>query len=67
VASEPAELADTVLLADDSISLPTAEEPAPVGIAAVVARAGHVLRRAGQRVGRRRERTGRLLTPVRRR
>ena len=42
------------------------EEPAPVGIAAAVALAGRTVRRAGQRVGRRRERTGRLPSPARR-
>ncbi len=44
----------------------TVEEPAPVGIAAAVALAGRIVRRAGQRMGRRRERTGRLPSPARR-
>jgi len=63
--SMPIEPAATLPLTDDTIPLPV-EEPAPVGIAAAVALAGHMLRRAGQRVGRRRERSGRLPTPVRR-
>jgi hypothetical protein len=65
VASEPVELATTLPLADDTIPLP-AQEPAPVGIAATVALAGRVVRRAGQRVGRRREPPGRLPSPARR-
>ena len=55
----------TVPLADD-IMPPPVQEPAPVGIAAAITLAGRVVRRAGQRVGRRRERTGRLPTPARR-
>ena len=66
VAPAPVELAATIPLADDTVPLPTVEEPAPVGIAAAVALAGRVVRRAGQRVGRRRERTGRLPSPARR-
>jgi hypothetical protein len=66
VAPEPAELAATLPLADDTIPLPTVEEPAPVGIAAAVALAGRTVRRVGQRVGRRRERAGRLPSPARR-
>jgi hypothetical protein len=66
VALEPVELAATLPLADDTIRLPEADEPAPVGIAAAVALAGRVMRRAGQRVGRRRERAGRLPSPARR-
>jgi hypothetical protein len=65
VAPEPVEPAATLPLADDTIPLPTIEEPAPVGIAAV-ALAGRITRRAGQRLGRRRERAGRLPTPVQR-
>jgi hypothetical protein len=65
VAPEPVEPAATVPLADDTIPLPTVE-PAPVRIAAAVALAGRSIRRAGQRVGRRRERTGRLPSPARR-
>jgi hypothetical protein len=66
VAPEPAEAMATLPPADDTIPLPV-EQPAPVGIAAAVALAGRVVvRRAGQRVGRRRERAGRLPTPVRR-
>jgi hypothetical protein len=66
VAVEPVEPVATVPLADDTIPLPV-EEPAPVGIAAAVAlAAGRSIRRAGQRLGRRRERTGRLPTPSRR-
>jgi len=66
VAPEPVEPAATLPLADDTIPLPAVEEPARVGIAAVVALAGRMVRRVGQRAGRRRERTGRLPTPVRR-
>jgi hypothetical protein len=65
VVPEPAEPMATLPLADDTVQLPTVE-PAPVGIAAAVALAGRVTRRAGQRMGRRRERVGRLPTPVRR-
>jgi hypothetical protein len=66
VAPEPVEPAATIPLADDTLPLPEVEAPAPVRIAAAVALAGHVMRRASQRVGRRRERVGRLPTPVRR-
>jgi hypothetical protein len=66
VAPEPVEPAATIPLADDTIPLPTVEEPARVGIAAVVALAGQTVRRAGQRLLRRRERTGRLPSPARR-
>jgi hypothetical protein len=65
VAAEPVELAAALPMADDTLPLP-AEQPAPVGIAAALAFAGHVVRRAGQRVGRRRERAGRLPSPARR-
>jgi hypothetical protein len=65
VAPEPIEPAATLPLADDTMPLPV-EEPAPVGIAAAMALAGRVVRRAGRHVGRRRERSGRLPTPVRR-
>jgi hypothetical protein len=63
--SMPVEPAATLPLADDTIPLPT-HQPAPVGIAAAVVLAGRMLRRVGQRVNQRRERTGRLPTPVRR-
>jgi hypothetical protein len=66
VTAEPVELAAALPLADDTVPLPAVEEPAPVGIAAAVALAGRTVRRAGQRVGRRRERYGRLPTPARR-
>jgi hypothetical protein len=66
VAPEPAELGATLLLTDDTIPLPTAEEPVPVGIAATVALASRTVRQVGQRVGRRRERSGRLPSPARR-
>jgi hypothetical protein len=66
VVAEPVEPAATIPLADDSLPLPSVEEPAPVGIAAAIALAGRVVRRAGQRVSRRRERSGRLPTPARR-
>jgi hypothetical protein len=66
VAPEPVELGASLPLADDTIPLPAAEEPAPVGIAAAVALTGRITPRAGQRVGHRRERAGRLPTPVRR-
>jgi hypothetical protein len=65
VAPEPVEVAATIPLADDTIPLP-AQEPAPVGIAAAVALASRTARRVGQRVGRRRERGGRLPSPARR-
>jgi hypothetical protein len=64
--SLPVAPAATVPLADDTIPLPTVEEPAPVGIAAAVASAGRTVRRVGQRIGRRRERGGRLPSPARR-
>jgi hypothetical protein len=48
------------------VPLPAVEEPAPVGIAAVVALAERAAGRTGQRVRQRRERTGRLPSPVRR-
>jgi hypothetical protein len=63
--SEPAEPMATLPLTDDTLPLPV-EQPAPVGIAAAVALAGRTVRQVGQRVGRRRERSGRLPTPVRR-
>jgi hypothetical protein len=66
VAPEPIEPAVTIPLTNDTIPLPTVEEPAPVGIAATIALARQVVRRAGQRVGRRRERVGRLPSPARR-
>jgi hypothetical protein len=65
VAPEPAEPAAILPLADDTVPLPTVA-PAPVGIAPAVALADRAARRAGQRIGRRRERTGRLPTPARR-
>jgi hypothetical protein len=66
VTPEPVELAAAPPLADDTIPLPAAEQPAPVGIAAAVALVDRMLRRTGQRVGRRRERAGRLPSPARR-
>jgi hypothetical protein len=66
VVPEPAEPAATLPLADDTISLPTVEQPAPAGIAAAVALASRTARQVGQRVGRRRERSGRLPSPARR-
>jgi hypothetical protein len=65
VATEPAELAATVPLTDDTLPL-SVEQPVPVGIAAAVALTSRTVRQIGQRVGRRRERTGRLPTPARR-
>jgi hypothetical protein len=65
VAPEPVEPVATLPLTDDTLPLPL-PEPVPVGIAAAVALAGRITRRAGQPVGRRRERAGRLPTPVRR-
>jgi hypothetical protein len=61
VAPEPAEPAATIPLADDTVILP-AVEPAPVRVAAAIVSAGRAVRQVGQRVGRRRERTGRLPT-----
>jgi hypothetical protein len=66
VASAPVEPAAILPLADDTIPLPTVQESAPVGIAAAVALAGRVVRRAGQGTSRRRQRTGRLPSPARR-
>jgi hypothetical protein len=65
VAPEPVEPAATLPLADDTLPFPV-EEPAPVGIAAAVALAGRTVRQVGQRVGRRRDRVGRLPSPARR-
>jgi hypothetical protein len=65
-AAEPVEPVATLPLTDDTIPLPTVGEPAPVGIAAATTLAGRVVRRAGQRVGRRRERAGRLPSPAQR-
>jgi hypothetical protein len=65
VVPEPVEPAATLPLADDTLPLPV-EEPAPVGITAAVALAGRVVRRAGQRMHQRRERSGRLPSPGRR-
>jgi hypothetical protein len=66
VAPEPVELSATLPLIDDTLPLPTVEEPAPVGIAAAVALAGRTVRGVGQRMRRRRERAGRLPSPARR-
>jgi hypothetical protein len=66
VDQEPVERVATLPLADNSIPLPEVEEPAPVGIAAAVTLAGRTVRRVGQRVGRHRERAGRLPSPARR-
>jgi hypothetical protein len=66
VAPEPVELPATVPLADDTIPLPTVEQPAPVGIVATVALVGRTVRRVGQRVRQRRERAGRLPSPAQR-
>jgi hypothetical protein len=66
VAPVPVEPAATLPLADDTIPRPRVEEPVPVGIAAAAAVAGRTIRRAGQRAGRRRERTGRLPSRARR-
>jgi hypothetical protein len=65
IAPEPIEPIATLRLPDNTIPLPT-HEPAPVGIAAAVAFAGRIVRRVGQRMGGRRERTGRLPSPARR-
>jgi hypothetical protein len=66
VVPEPVELTDTLPLAHDTAPLPGVEEPAPVGIAAAVAMASRTVRQLGQRLGRRRERAGRLPSPARR-
>jgi hypothetical protein len=66
VAPEPIEPAATLPLADDTLPLPTVEQPTPVGIAAAVVLTRRMVRRIGQRVGRRRERTGRLPSRARR-
>jgi hypothetical protein len=65
VAPEPVEPAATLPLTDDTIPLPV-EQPAPVGIAAAVALVSRAARQVSQRVGRRRERNGRLPSPARR-
>jgi hypothetical protein len=65
VPPEPVAPAATLPLTYDTMPLPV-EEPAPAGIAAAVALAGRVVRRAGRQVGRRRERSGRLPSPARR-
>jgi hypothetical protein len=66
VALEQVEPAAMIPLGDDTIPLSTIEKPASVGIAAAVALAGRMVRRAGQRMHQRRERTGRLPSPARR-
>src|SRR5215203_1781729 len=66
VAPEPVEPAATLPLADDTLPLPTMEQPAPLGIAAAAALVSRTARQMSQRVGRRRERTGRLPSPARR-
>jgi hypothetical protein len=66
VAPEPVEPTAILPLVDDTMALSEVEEPAPVGIAAAAALAGRMVRRVGQRVGSRRERTGRLPSPTRR-
>lgn len=65
VVPAPVEPTAAISLADDTLQLRAEEEPAPVGIAAAIALAGRVVRRAGQRAGRRQERTGRLPSPAR--
>jgi hypothetical protein len=65
VAPEPVELTATLPLAHDTLPLPV-EQPAPVGIAATIALASRTARQVAKRVSRRRERAGRLPTPVRR-
>jgi hypothetical protein len=66
VAPEPVDLTATLPWADDTMPLPVVEESASVGIAAAVVLAGRMVRQVGQRVGRRRERAGRLPSPARR-
>ena len=66
VAPEPVELTATLPLADDTMPAAGGRGAGPVGIAAAVALAGRMVRRAGQRMGRRRERAGRLPSPARR-
>jgi hypothetical protein len=63
VAPEPVEPAATLPLTDDALPLPV-EQPAPVGIAAAVTLAGRTARQVSQRIGRRRERGGRLPSPA---
>jgi hypothetical protein len=64
VALDPVEPAAVVPVDADTVPLPL-PEPAPVRIAAAVALAGQTIRHAGQRIGRRRERAGRLPSPGR--
>jgi hypothetical protein len=65
VAPEAVEPAAVIPVDADTEPLPL-QEPAPVRIAAAVARAGRTVRQAGQRLGRREERPGRLPSPARR-
>jgi hypothetical protein len=60
VAPEPAEPVATIPLGDDTVPVPAVEQPAPVRVAAATAHASRAVRLVGQRVGRRRERAGRL-------
>jgi hypothetical protein len=62
VATEPAVPAVAVPVGDDTVPLPV-EQPAPTRIAAAVTTAGQAMRRAGRRVGKRRQRDGRLPSP----
>jgi hypothetical protein len=64
VASEVVEPAAVIPVDTDSEPLPT-QEPVPARIAAAIALAGRTVRQAGQRLGRRRERAGRLPSPTR--
>ena len=66
VSPAPVEPTATLPLTDDTLPLPVVEQPAPVGIAAAVALASRIVRQAGQQIGRRRERAGRLPSPARR-
>jgi hypothetical protein len=66
VVPAPVELTATLPLADDTVPFPAVEESAPIGVAAAIALAGRTVRRIGRRVGRQRERVGRLPSPSRR-
>jgi hypothetical protein len=65
VAPQPAEPAAILPRTDDTVPLPTIEQPAPLRVAAALAHARRSVRRAGQH-GARRQRSGRLPAPHRR-
>jgi hypothetical protein len=66
VAPQPAEPAAILPRTDDTVPLPSIEQPAPLRVAAALAHARRSVRRAGQHGARRRQRAGRLPAPHRR-